>query len=493
MRSALLLALAAIVSAPAAAGAETRLIPLEGDTLRSVNGPSLLAGGRVAWLASRGADVHLTTADPGSVPRIVAQLPPSGGRPDVVEVATYELAVSDEAFAVLRDALTCPVGYDCEDYSDATRIRDLLVGVPGEQALLVAGCGFAPGEPACDNSGGQCRVYPPVIDGDVVANAERCPGAGSRVMVRRAGHVEPLRVLEGDRTQVAVAGRWLLTTERRPDGRTVTIRLSDWATGEEQLAVDVRELEGLSLQRDGTIAFAGRMGGGRRVWVAGPGRPPEPTIEHSETLETVAGGRALMVPPTERPVLIAGLDGSPPVSMTTPHRVTPVAFDGEQIAYGVRPCQADVIVVRAVGEPSPSALSARCPAPRAGGIARVEPDGRRMAVQLACPPDPLLGCIGRARIVLRTRRLGLGSRGQHALPLVDYAIPPGQTRTVRTSLPPGAARFVRRERPTRALVVAMMRRNYDDVSERNAVTRSVVALSRPAPPPRSGASAPARR
>lgn len=446
----------ALLLAPAA-GAEVRTLPLGGDpdTTRGA-APTLLPGGGVAWVAALGGQARVMLADPGSEPRVLATLPDSQAPSDVVHAEQYTVQLGDGIVVATRYAETCSRWGGCRSNSYETKIRETFAGAPGTVLERVSGCGFAPGEPRCDADGPpSCSPALRLVAADVLARSQRCPygTVPPPTTLQRVSEPAPYAELAADEVVVDAAGPWLLTATGPFYGAREHV-LRDLTSGAEQRRLHPL-LSNAHVQADGTVVATA---GDRVIEAPGEvvafrlGAEPQPLGVRS-TPQAVGADRVLLGRAGEAQRIVS-LDGGPPLDLQTPSLVVEgeVAFDGERVAYVVRRCQAGIVVVRRPEDPAP-ALDAPCATATVTGSVRVTPDAA--FVTLRCAPDPRVGCSGSVRVVLRARRLGPGSVGQYALPLIWPAdVPPGESRTFRVGLSERAMRFLRRTPPASAVVTS---------------------------------------
>jgi hypothetical protein len=441
--------LAAAVSAVPAAHADpppARVIPLGADRLQGT--PALTSSGTAVWLAQREGRTHVMRARAGEEPVEIGVLPATNAPADVAVDEVDRIAASDEAYVVSRYAETC-FSDGCKYQSYTQRLSEVLAGAEGTVAVVVAGCGFAPGEASCDARSRPCgAATTPFAAGSLVGSSQ-CgievwrPGEPTPVLAVPAPSAFPSpSVLAG------MNGHELVTAVLDYAG-SGTITERDAVSGAVLRTIDVTRVGSVLLGDDGAIAYTTGPSGavGPHLWLAAVGQPPRdlgPLPSYS-MLAGFAHDRFLVAAQGDvGGVEVRGLDGALIARLPA---LVPSAFDGDHVAYALQPCQASSIIVAPIDAPTPVLPTCVSPEPDGAALA-----GGVLRVTLRCPPDPRLGCQGTLRVVLSRRRTGPGSRGTQSLPTVDYTVAPGAATTVLMRLSVGARRFVTAGRPTRATV-----------------------------------------
>ena len=479
------IALLAVASPAVAASGTFELPRLPGSTLAALTigdlvGP-LPAGDALAFAAGnavRGWSVRVGA--PGAAGRVLAAYPP-------LQNASIAVRASATRVAVVRHAWVCD---DCKYMSYRATLDAVAAGPLGGPLTVLSQC--ETGQP-CAGAGALCGGDRPqfaaALGGDLLAVRDSCSRETS-VVDLATGATRPVTSgLAFGTPALAVAGRYVATTESSVGTLRATVVVRDATTGAQVYraglpATDVVPAPQLVLLADATAIYTSPVPGQLALVVASPAAPAGRVVRlvPYSTVIDGAGPTLVLITAPGIPLGFVSLDGRavPPVPGGATNLLGAPVFDGATVAWAQRTCVTTVLTRWQIADPPPQRPDLRCPTPRPSRATLTLSRCGRLRVSLACPATTRGGCLATARFV--ARRLGPLPRGANGaerlyrLGAVPVALDPGEHALADLAVPAGAAHWVRRHAPLRVRIDVVSDRTSAverPPGDRGVVTRTV--------------------
>jgi hypothetical protein len=362
-----------------------RLVRVDSDAAPfTIGGPVLTAGGGVAWANKVGDDYEVWVSSPtaGTSVRRIQGLGHGG--------TSLGFAASATRVALGLSVVHCTGGNCFDD--------------PQLDARIFAGplSGRLRRQPACTPRHPQLD-----LSGDVLAYINPCAG-GATVRDLAAPGTAPSISFPADH-RVRIAGRYVAVDADTPGPRypaplSGKIRVYDRLTGELVYTVEAKNeyAPWFDLRDDGTLVFTRFAGTGieahHELSRASPADPTPRRIVDEIPLGVRIAGDTVAIDDAFG-LHVMTLDGRGSIAEVRDPEFADYGFDydGERLAWSVRPCEVTAIVVWDLQGSVPALPGGPCPN---ATPTRVVQRGRRVLVTLRCHDPERLGCLNSVEVHL---------------------------------------------------------------------------------------------